>query len=157
MDPRLRLLGLFIFFLLIPPIGYGIVSSKTAALDSVSFSQIYWKNGHYYFNLTLKIDNPSLLPLDLGVNVMHLTVNNVSIDITNLTLSKNAIPSRNKTLVTLLINGVPMGQASENGYTPVKVGADVCIELSTEPSFLGFPKGIYCSHAESSSVIEIGS
>ncbi|MEB3757091.1 MAG: hypothetical protein GSR79_09595 [Desulfurococcales archaeon] len=157
MTQRLRLAGLFVFFLLIPPIGYGIVSSKTAALDSVSLDRIYFKNGEYHFNYTIKIDNPSLLPLKLHVKFKGITVNDVSLKITSVSLSKTIVPGRNKTLVKITVSGIPLENLSSKGYTLVKAGSDVCIGFSVEPSFHGFPGSVQCSYAETSSVIEIGS
>ena len=157
MTQRLRLAGLFIFFLLIPPIGYGIVSSKTAALDSVSLDRVYFENGEFHFNYTIKIDNPSLLSLQLHVKFRGIAINNVSIKITSVSLSKTVVPGRNKTLVKITVSGIPLENLSSKGYTLVRAGSDVCIEFSIEPSFHGFPGSVQCSYAETSSVIEIGS
>ena len=156
MRHRLRLAGLFIFFLLIPPIGYGIVSAKTATLDSVSLDSIYYRGGEYYFNFTVKIDNPSLIPLKLQVELKSLTVNNASIKITGITLSKTVIPGRNKTIIHLTVAGEPIGGIREEGYILVKARSNVCIRFSIEPSLLGFPGSVQCSYTETSNVIGIG-
>ncbi len=154
MDSKIKLLGLFVFFLLIPPLGYSIVSSKTAAVENTVISSAEWVNGHIQVNVTLTIDNPSLLPLHVKPQPLGFMVNGKPVNITSVKVIPHTAGGRNKTRVTIVLelSSLPLLE----GFSLVDIKGEVCIKLVPEFSLMGFPGSVKCSSVEQSSVIEVG-
>ncbi len=154
MNNKAKLLGLFVFFLLIPPLGYSIVSSKTAEAENTVISSAEWINGHIQVNITLEIDNPSLLPLHVEPKPHGFMVNGKPVNITSVKVEPHIAGGRNKTRITIVLelSSPPLLE----GFSLVDIKGEVCIKLVPEFSLLGFPGSVKCSSVEQSSIIEVG-
>ena len=153
-NSKTKLLGLFVFFLLIPPLGYSIVSSKTAAVENTVISNAEWVNGRIQVNITLEIDNPSLLPLHVEPQPRGFKVNGKPVNITSVKVEPDTAGGRNKTRVTIVLelSSPPL----LGGFSLIDIKGEVCVRLIPEFSLLGFPGSVKCSSVEQSSVIEVG-